>query len=147
MPTLSFHTIDDALITQIETRARAGASRSEVVETALNSYFLILADARRTLKATLTGEELYLICDALNGTLIDAMWIKHLRAEIIDAIEINGLDEKWKVDRHALDKKLARLTLAESFALADAVRTFWRKVATGEDGAQTRSPLEAGILD
>lgn len=151
MPTLSFHTSNDALQRQIEQRTPEGHSRSETIETALDNYFLLLAGARKTLKRTLTGEELYLLCDLLNGTLFDAMTFRFgvdaLRHELSDGVELNGIDKKWKVDAKALDKKLSHMTLTEMIALVDAVQSFWNKVSAGEEGSQTKSPLEMGILD
>ncbi|MDQ3802514.1 MAG: hypothetical protein M3416_01465 [Acidobacteriota bacterium] len=140
MPTYSFYA-DKKLVEQIDAR---NDNRSEAISRDLEFYYMLLADARRALKATLTGEELYLICDALNGTIIDTLSVKYLRQEIVDAIELNGLDKKWKVDRHALDKKFAGMTLVELCALGDAVRYFWHRVSEGEDD---KSPSELGVLD
>lgn len=140
MPTKSFY-LDSKIIEQIEARAD---NRSETVNNDLEFYYLLLADARRSLKAMLTDGELYLICDAMNGTMIDTMSVKYLRHEIVDAIELNGLDSKHGVDKHALDKKFAHMSLTEQVALADAVRIFWSRVGKGEDN---KSPSEMGVLD
>lgn len=140
MPTKSFY-LDSKIIEQIEARAD---NRSETVNTNLEFYYLLLADARRSLKALLTDGELYLICDAMNGTMIDAMGVKYLRHKIVDAIELNSLDSKHGVDKHALDKKFAQMALTDLVALADAVRIFWSRVGKGENN---KSPSEMGILD
>ena len=85
-----------------------------------------------------------LICDALNGTLIDEFSVKYIRPELADACELNRLDTKWEVDRYALDKKFAQMNLAELVALADAVRRFWKRVSAGEND----KPIgEMNILD
>jgi len=144
MPTLSFHSGDKALLQAVEERIEPGGSRSAVLESALVQYFRLLAEARRGLKARLTDEELCLICDALNGTLIDDYSVKFMRMEIADACELNRLDEKWGVDAAKLDAKFGDFTLTELMALADAVRRFWNRVAEGEN---TATPAEMGILN
>jgi hypothetical protein len=131
--------LDSKIIEQIEARAD---NRSETVNTNLEFYYLLRR--RAPLKALLTDGELYLICDAMNGTMIDAMSVKYLRHEIVDAIELNSLDSKHGVDKHALDKKFAHMTLTDLVALADAVRIFWSRVGKGENN---KSPSEMGILD
>jgi len=142
MPTLSFHTSDDSLSRAIEERVDLGGSRSAAIESALGYYFLLLADARRSLRAALTDGELSLICDALNGTLIEVHSVKYLRMEIADACSLDGLDTKWGVDAAALEAKCAGFSLTELVALHDAVRRFWKRSSDGEAGL----PADMGVL-
>lgn len=59
MPSYSFYA-DKKLIEQIDARSD---NRSEAISRDLENYYTLLADARRSLKRTLTDQELYLLCE------------------------------------------------------------------------------------
>ena len=98
----------------------------------------------------LSRNEKALILDALNGTifdertqdlnLVDAFTGRRIRPglggqiahSVLDAIEGDGLDEKWSVDGAGLVAKLEVLTKEEGLALARAVYVWWDRVGNGE---------------
>lgn len=67
-----------------------------------------------------------LILDALNGTgFFDSFGIYMVAAEIADAISMDRLDVKWKVDGKELVAKLESLNNGQMHALVDSVQTWW----------------------
>lgn len=90
----------------------------------LERYYALVEEELGSLD--LTEAQASLICDALNGTLLEPYSIRLLWAEVDDAVHLNGLDRKWGVSGPALVEKLRALTPGQKFALADAVERFWR---------------------
>ncbi len=76
---------------------------------------------------TLTLPEASLICDVLNGTIMDANSAPLIYAEVEDGCRLNGLDEKWGADGTALVAKLHALSDVQCLALVDAAEKFWEK--------------------
>jgi hypothetical protein len=117
---------DQALASQLA--ARSG-ERSLGLTAArdLERYFALLRDTLPTVP--LAENEAMLVCDALNGIIIDPhtykLTYKLIWAQVDDAIHIDRLDRKWDVDGQALVSKLRGLTAAQCLALADAVERFW----------------------
>lgn len=79
-----------------------------------------------------TRGEAALICDANNGLGSFDLHDRHQQTEwkwwrsnVVDAIRLNQLDEKWGVATDALLTKLNSLSLTELAAVADAVEKFW----------------------
>lgn len=97
--------------------------RSPVINRDLERLYQLYARALRRVK--LTVEEACLICDALNGTLHDVSSGTRFWFGIQDAIELDGLDEKWNVDGKALIEKLATLDDLAAMAIVDAAERFW----------------------
>jgi len=80
----------------------------------------------RALRRTgLTLDEACLICDALNGSLYDARTSGLLPAGVRDAIQLDGLAEKWGVDGDALVQKLSALDEFSCMAIIDAAERVW----------------------
>jgi hypothetical protein len=73
----------------------------------------------------LSENEACLLCDVLNGTLMDANSAALLWAEVEDGIRLDGLDQKWEVDGPALVKRLQALDRLHCLALIDAAERFW----------------------
>lgn len=149
--------VSDALAAQID---RRGGERAEVVREALHSlfgmeqefgaeireggpshswlrrdltrYHELLQRERRSLRDLLTPNEQALIVDFCNGTFWDAGSIPLLWASAEDAVRLDGLDGKWRVDGPALVAKLKALSYAGSAALIDAAERFWGRVSAGE---------------
>lgn len=97
----------------------------------IDRYYTALAAELRTV--SLTEDEAMLICDALNGTLTEpATMARHLDADIEDAIRMDGLAEKWKVDGEWLITKLAALSFTASLACIDVVECAWNLCANGD---------------
>ena len=104
------------------------------VDRCLSRYFGLLARGRRELAAILSDNEVALILDTLNGTLMsDEHSAAFIPAEVSDAIRLNHLDEKWEVDGKALMIKLSGLNHWLLTALADASERWWIRVGEGEN--------------
>lgn len=76
-------------------------------------------------RVDLTIDEACLIVDALNGTLHDVLSGTRFWFGVQDAIELDGLDEKWNVDGKALIEKLSALDDLTAMAIVDAAERFW----------------------
>lgn len=85
-------------------------------------YFLYDRALRRL---DLTVEEACLIVDALNGTIHDNRTALMFSFGVEDAIDLDGLDEKWGVDGKALKEKLSTLDEITCMAVVDAAERFW----------------------
>jgi hypothetical protein len=88
---------------------------------------------RSIVKLDFSVEELMLIVDCLNGSLMDTVAVSLLWAQIEDGIAIERLDEKWKVDGKVLVDKLKALKVFDCMAIVDAAERFWQKSAEGDD--------------
>lgn len=109
------------------------AGRSTIIDRLLERHFDLMERGRRDLRRLLNDKEMGLILDSLNGIgFFDSVAIYHVDMEVIDAIEMDHLDQKWEVDGKALIDKLNALTDAQKIALVDAVATWWNRVAKGE---------------
>lgn len=85
-------------------------------------------------------------CDALNGTLITPDALNYIGDEIAEAIQIDGLGEKWELGDGAagLFEELGAL---EMLALADLKERYWRGVTRGDGLSPVEfwEGLEAGL--
>lgn len=91
-------------------------------------YVALMAAELRTV--TLTASEAAAICDVLNGTLFDRLWLKNrpgslLAMELEEAAE-DGIAEKWEIDLPALLRTVQGWNHAQGWAVLDAVERFWR---------------------
>lgn len=97
-------------------------ARIDALSTAL--YRISLAGARA--KLHLAAAEARLILDACNGLwLTEEILGQHLRAEVQDAIRLNGADEKWGVDGKSLVARLRELPLPLTAAVEIWIAEFW----------------------
>jgi hypothetical protein len=99
-----------------------GDNLAEVVRRDLGRYYQLLERELRWVR--LSEGEASLLCDALNGSLIDDPQV--LEAEIADACDLDGLHAKWAIDRDALLASLRSWTYAQRVAVLDAVERYWR---------------------
>ena len=122
------------IMAEIERRAEVEQGNvSGVVNKALDRYFALLARARAELRNQLSDDECALILDATNGTMFaDTFSLSHLWAEIADAVSLDGLDTKWRVDGQALVAKVQAAGMIGQAALIDASERWWRRVSQGE---------------
>ncbi len=98
------------------------------VKTELQIWKSIQAAELSLLRLTLN--ELGLIADVLNGTIITDIIVSSpplVAAEILDARRLNPGEygKKWSVDEMALIDKLSRLGPTADYALAHAVTRWW----------------------
>lgn len=106
---------------------RAGGSSIDLIaKRDLARYYELLR--RELARISLTRDEACLICDAMNGTaLLESFSPFYLPMELGDAISLNHLDDKWKVDAEVLLGKVARWTPAQLLAVGDATERFWSR--------------------
>lgn len=79
-------------------------------------------------KFNLNENESCLICDSLNGTIVDfrdLMWKYNFITDILESIELFRLDKKWLVNEEILIKKLESLSDLDTLALIAEVDEFW----------------------
>lgn len=69
--------------------------------------------------------EAMLIVDALNGYRMTTELPQLMVDNVEDAMRMDGLDEKWKVDRDALIEKMRQWTPLDCLAVIDAVERWW----------------------
>lgn len=102
-----------------------GRNRSHRISQMADRYAEIL---RRNPAPAISEAEANLIRDALNGTLHEpAAMIRGLWQGIEDAIQLDGLAEKWKVDGAALIERLRGLSYAQEVAMVEAVEAWWAR--------------------
>ena len=110
-----------------------GEERSTQINRMLRRYAGLMKRERIELRKLLSDNEIGLILDACNGTMfMDEFSIGLVGAGVADAIEVDGLDRKWRVDGAVLNGKLGDLSLIARFALVDAVQAWWNRVGNGE---------------
>lgn len=116
---------DKRLQTELGDRARPGGSLGQVAGRDLERYYNLLRRELATVE--LTEREALLLCDALNGTLLEPTTFSLLWAEVADAIQSDNLHIKWKiVDEEAFVRRLRGWTPGQTTAVIDAVERFWR---------------------
>lgn len=105
--------------------AARGDNQNETAQRDLERYYGILARELKRANLRLVANEALLLCDALNGSWMDANSAPLLWAEVADAIAHDGLDRKWDVDGAGLVDKLRALNPAAALAVIDAVERAW----------------------
>lgn len=98
--------------------------RAPTINRDLERLYSLYDRALRRLE--LTVDEACLIVDSLNGTIHDVWSAARFWIGVQDSIELDGLDEKWKVDGKALIAKLSELDETSCMAIVDAVERFWQ---------------------
>jgi hypothetical protein len=116
----------------------AGAQHPIGVRTALEYLAALEREGRKFAARTLAPDELALIVDVLNGTLLGPATFGYLWAEVEDSLS-DGLADKWGVDGPALVAKLRGLPPCALYALTRAVTRYW----ASEDRPDPRQVLEA----
>lgn len=110
-----------------------GGNRSWTVSRQLERYFDMIDWNKRELRNILSDAEISLILDTFNGiAFADTVSIRYAWHEVADAIEMDRLDEKWKVDGKALVEKMKAMSFGHLIALVDSVEIWWNRVGNGE---------------
>lgn len=127
--------LKDEVLESVDSRGERGeANRSGVISRDLDRYYDALKRARVELRKKLSEAEIAAIIDNLNGVwMAETVSITLLYANIEDAIELEELDKKWKIDGLALVEKLRSMSFIELCALTDAVERWWNRNTPGED--------------
>jgi hypothetical protein len=128
----------------LEARSRddSRAALSSTAQRDAERYYHCL---RKTLETVeLTEPEASLLCDAINGILMEPHTMPLLWANVDDAVRFGGLDRKWHVDGPALVERLRSLSYAQALAVVDAVERWWSGPFQQPD--RTASLREVGLI-
>lgn len=128
-------TLPDHVYNEVSSRVRGSRDRSATIARDLARLYDLYKLALR--EVPLTVGEACLICDVLNGTMMDASSSTMLWAEVEDGIRLDRLDEKWGVDGDALVAKLKGLDRLTCLALVDAAERFWVAAPSSEEDTRT----------
>lgn len=112
------------LKSELQCRTDPDESLSSVAHRDLSRYYYLLRDALT--RQRFTEQEASLLCEALNGSMVEPHSASLLWAEIDDAITMDDLAGKWGVDGVALVARLRALTPFEALAVEDAVERWWK---------------------
>ena len=104
--------------------------KGDAMTAIFEGYMHLRVVALATLKGVFTSNELNLIIDNLNGTLIDAAFKANpsvLAAHIEDGDMYDKLGDKWRVDIVTLCEKVRSLNHLQVFFLNDEILRWWDK--------------------
>ena len=123
------------LTPELKAAVQQRGAQSEIIRRDLGRYYGLIARAKRELREMFTVDELSLIADTLNGSILCEERVGNdLLADVADAIHLDAYDKKWEVDGPALLEKLQAIQYdARGYALADAVEFWWQRVSRGDD--------------
>lgn len=86
------------------------------------------------MKGKLTRGELCLLIDTFNATMLTPeLTGQHIELSAADAIALDGLDQKWEVEKESFLSKLKKLSFFEKACLEIWVRAFWEGKREGQD--------------
>ncbi len=79
----------------------------------------------------LTESEWMMICDILNGTILetdnrDADPARFLWADIAESGKLDGIAEKWDIDTESLSQRVRDMSYSQQCAIIEVVSRFWR---------------------
>ena len=93
---------------------------------ALDSFPTLYRRAFHDLKGVFSEPELMLMIDVFNSTaLMPQLAGQHLEIQVADGIKLDGLDEKWKIDKKEMLKKIAALPIFSLACLEIWANGFW----------------------
>lgn len=120
---------------------------SETARRDLERYYKALDYTLYTIN--LSYKEAMVIIDALNGYLMTPELPHLLVHNVRDAIEMDGLDEKWGVDGKAFIVRLKQLSPMDCLALNDAVERWWNTTTyhtSEEDETHEQRCIRVGLI-
>jgi len=85
---------------------------------------------------TLAQEEWLLICDMLNGCVLDERSPHFLAADIAECAAEDGLSSKWDTDGLMLAQRVDKMSTAEKFAIQEVAFRFWSETGIVSDYRQ-----------
>lgn len=102
----------------------------------MQTFQEIVTAAERSLAGKFEFNEAMLIVDVLNAYYFVPGGYSSLpytlEVEVDDACRLDGLDEKWEIDREALVKKIKKLKPIEAYAVFHMSRLVWAKHDEGD---------------
>lgn len=90
----------------------------------IDSFPALYRATLRELKGMFTRDELMLLVDCMNATMLTPGLCDEVLTNAVDAMALDALDEKWEVNRAELTAKLTTLT-----AFQVAVLNIWTNAA------------------
>jgi len=119
--------------TEEKLKARAGEDQtfSGQINDDITLCWSLLDRGMMAVRKILSRTEIMLIIDVQNGTFWDAsqlpMWIQGgLEHQVSDGIELDQLDQKWKISGPHLLEKIRAMGDLETVAILDFCRDMWR---------------------
>jgi hypothetical protein len=107
------------------------AAALEIFEQAVPALYSVTLGE---IKGLFTNGEISLMLDVSKGLLLTPMILgQHLPIEVEDGIDLNGLAEKWNVDRDTLLEKLERLSTTQIAVLETVLNDFWYGADQSQD--------------
>jgi hypothetical protein len=128
MPSTSMYLRDEVLAALAQYQ-RGGGDRSAAVTAIIERHAEV---CRRELPRDWSRAEWMLVCDLFNGTLVEPITIAHLDHEIEDAIRLDHLAEKWKIDGDNFVARVRALCYGGRLAVCDLALRFWAASSRGE---------------
>lgn len=122
--------LPDQLLNELVKRERAGfrGSMSAAIREALERYFEILADGRRSVRERFDEQDCANLLALANGTMFEGSSLRGLLWNAQDAVDE---DVPYPDALPALREKLTQLSIAEHAALVDACERWWHTHARG----------------
>ena len=109
-----------------EILAETFSSLNAGAEYVLSAWPSLYRNTLDKLRGQFSRGELMLMIDVFNSTALTAMAAgQQLDIQVDDGMRLDALDEKWGVDRNALNNKIADLTIFEAACLEIWANGFW----------------------
>jgi len=122
--------------------ARAGSLSIDLVaKRDLERYYALIGQ-----QPQFSPGEACLLADAMNGVHEEPWSINVFWAGVQDAIDLEHLDEKWKVDGKELVARLRALSAGEKYAVVDAVERAWAIWRTEPDADTVKTLKLVGLI-
>jgi len=100
----------------------------------LESYQPLFKRTLAELKGKFSHGEMSLVVDVFNGTaLTSGLAGQHILLSCSDAIELDGLDTKWEIDKKELLEKIQGLTIYQAAVLEIWANGYWYSQGDMED--------------
>lgn len=123
--------IQDGLANNIfDTYTSKSVGKGEAMNNIFDGYLHLRVVALATLKGVFSPEEINLLVENLNGTIIHAQFKANpsvLAAHVEDGDMYDRLGEKWGVDIESLCNKITSLNHLQVFFLNDEIMRWWDK--------------------
>lgn len=127
----------------LETHMRNKTAGAEYI---LDAFPTLYGRALAEMKGKFSGNELALLVDALNGTMLTPQLAgQHVVLAADNSMTLARTDVKWNVDSNFFMGRLQALSHFERVVLELFIRAFWESPETG-DGLKNPGALEAWVL-
>jgi len=103
----------------------------------ISSIVLRYGEIMRLECPELSVNEWMMICDILNGTILDcdnrdADPARFLWADIAESGQLDGMAAKWEIDTESLSQRVRDMSHSQRCAIIEIVTRFWTGEHTGE---------------